>query len=470
MANPGSEAELVPPQALDVEQAVLGALLFDGKAIERIADILKPEHFYRKSNRQIYEAILALYEREEPVDLITVSEMLVVQKSLEDVGGRGVLLELAATVATSANIEYHAKIIVDKAVLRQLVHSCTVTIRDCYDPSAESDIVLEHAEQAVFAIFQGGMLEDFSLLGDLLPNTFAEIEEFHRRGGGITGLPSGFAELDAITSGLHRGELIIVAGRPSMGKTAFALNMAEHVAVSKDTPVGIFSLEMSKEQVALRMLCSLARVNSHALRTGRLRNEEWPRLSAATGPLSEKKVYIDDSASLSALEIRAKARRLKAKYGVGIIFVDYLQMMRGPIRAENRQQEISLISRSLKALAKELNIPVVALSQLSRGPELRGGDRRPQLSDLRESGAIEQDADVVIFIYRPERYDIKKDSDGRSVENIAEVIVSKQRNGPTGTVRLAFLKEYVRFENLAPDRRTPEPVGPVAAIEPETPF
>jgi replicative DNA helicase len=260
-----------------------------------------------------------------------------------------------------------------------------------------------------------------------------------------------------------------------MGKTAFALNIAENVAINHNVPVGVFSLEMSKEQLALRMLCSLARINSHALRTGRLRTDEWPKLSAATGPLSEKKIFIDDTAALSVLEMRAKARRLKAQQGLGLVVVDYLQMMRGGPNMENRQQEISLISRSLKGLAKELNIPVVALSQLSRAPEQRGGDRRPQLADLRESGAIEQDADVVMFIYRPERYDIKKDKEGRSVENIAEIIVSKQRNGPTGLVRLAFLKDYVRFDNLATGRQPePAPTGP--AEEPydiggsDTPF
>jgi len=473
MATPGSNPERLPPQAVEVEQAILGALLIDGEAIGRVVELLQPDDFYKGSHRRIYRAIANLFERNDPVDLTTVAEMLQRMDALEEVGGRVALLELGENVATSANIEYHANIVREKSILRQLIKSSTEIVGECYEPATEVAELLDRAEQRIFAISEEQTRQDFVSVGSLLPHTFQEIEEFHRRGGGITGVSTGFAELDALTAGLHKGDLIIVAGRPSMGKTAFALNVAEHVAIQEDIPVGVFSLEMSKEQVALRMLCSLARVSSHALRTGRLRTDEWPRLSTATGPLSEKKIFVDDTAALGILECRAKARRLKAQHHVGLIVLDYMQMMRGPARMENRQQEIALISRSLKALAKELNIPVMALSQLSRAPEQRGGDRRPQLADLRESGAIEQDADVVMFIYRAERYDIKKDKDGRSVENIAEVIVSKQRNGPTGTMRLTFLKDYVRFENLAPDRRVPEPVSPgESAIggESETPF
>ena len=470
MATPDTTDGRLPPQAVEVEQVVLGALLIDGEAVGRVVEILRPDDFYKRAHRLIYEAVLALFERNEPVDLITVPEQLQNQKALEDAGGRVALVELSENVATSANIEYHAKIVREKSVLRRLMHAATTIAKECYDPSTDPDGLLDRAEQTIFEISEQRTLQDFVLFGDLLGDTFREIEEFHRRGGQITGIATGFTELDAMTSGLHRGELIIIAGRPSMGKTAFALNVAEHVAIKENTTVGIFSLEMSKDQVVLRMLCSLARINAHALRTNRLRNEEWPRLSNATGPLHECKIWIDDTAALGILELRAKARRLKAQHDVGLIIVDYLQMMRGPLRAENRQQEIAVISRSLKALAKELNIPVVALSQLSRGPEQRGGERRPQLADLRESGAIEQDADVVMFIYRPELYDILKDKKGKSVENIAEIIVSKQRNGPTGTRRLAFVKEYIRFENLARDLRQPEPVGPLESAEPETPF
>jgi len=465
-----SNAGRLPPQAVEVEQAVLGALILDGEAVSRVVEIIKPSDFYKKGHCLIYEAILALFEKNDPIDLVTLPEMLQRHDALERVGGRVALVELSENVATSANIEYHARIVREKAVLRYLINTSTEIVAECYQPTSEVTELLDRAEQSIFAISEQQARQDFVLMGDLLPHTFDEIEEFHRRGGQITGLSTGFNELDTLTAGMHKGDLIIVAGRPSMGKTAFALNVAERVAIQENIPVGIFSLEMSKGQLALRMLCSLARISSHALRTGRLRNEEWPKLSAATGPLSEKRIFIDDSAAIGVLEMRAKARRLKAQHDVGLIIVDYLQMMRGGPRVENRQQEIAIISRSLKVLAKELNIPVMALSQLSRAPEQRGGDRRPQLADLRESGAIEQDADVVMFIYRPERYDIKKDKEGRSVENVAEIIVSKQRNGPTGVVRLTFLKDYVRFENLIPDRPQPEPVGPFESAEPETPF
>jgi replicative DNA helicase len=446
---------------VEVEQAVIGAILFDSEAIGRIVESLHPADFYVKAHRLIYETAVELFERNEPIDITLVAERLQRRNELDRLGGRVALIELADSVATSAHLEHHARIIREKSVLRSLITASTKIVKDCYESAGEVDDLLDRAEQNIFAISEHQARQDFVLMGDILPHTFNEIEEFHRRGGRITGIATGFNELDALTAGMHKGDLIIIAGRPSMGKTAFALNMAEHVAIREDIPVGVFSLEMSKEQLALRMLCSLARINSHALRTGRLRTEEWPKLSAATGPLSEKKIFIDDTAGLSVLEMRAKARRLKAQQDLGLIVVDYLQMMRGGANMENRQQEISLISRSLKGLAKELHIPVVALSQLSRAPEQRGGDRKPQLADLRESGAIEQDADVVIFIYRPERYDIKKDSEGRSVENVAEIIVSKQRNGPTGVVRLAFLKDYVRFDNLATTLQ-PEPVGPAA--------
>ena len=474
MATMGPNADRLPPQAVEVEQAVVGAILLDGDAIGRVVESLLPHDFYKAAHRRIYEAAVELFERNEPVDIATVAEILQRRNTLDEVGGRVTLIELSESVATSANIEYHARIIREKSILRRLIRTSTDIVSDCYHSTEEVSELLDKAERNIFAISEQQTRQDFILMSDILPHTFDEIEEFHRRGGRITGIATGFNELDTLTAGLHKGDLIIVAGRPSMGKTALALNMAEHVAIREDIPVGIFSLEMSKEQLALRMLCSLARINSHALRTGRLRTDEWPRLSAATGPLSEKKIYIDDSAGLSVLEMRAKARRLKAQRDLGLIVVDYLQMMRGGANMENRQQEISLISRSLKGLAKELNIPVIALSQLSRAPEQRGGDRRPQLADLRESGAIEQDADVVIFIYRPERYDIKKDNEGRSVENVAEIIVSKQRNGPTGVVRLTFLKEYVRFDNLARISGLPEPVeaaeGPYDVNGLDTPF
>ncbi|MFC1475706.1 replicative DNA helicase [Candidatus Zixiibacteriota bacterium] len=474
MANHDSNRERVPPQDVAAEERVLGAMLIDEEAIVNVVEILNQDDFYLHKHGLIFKAMLDLFQRNEPIDLITLPEQLLKNRDLDDIGGRVTLINLTEGVATSANVEYHANIIREKSVLRRLKDAATTIIKECQDPSSDPGGLLDRAEQTIFDISGQRITQSFVPISEVLPGTFDEIEEFHRRGGQITGLATGFGKLDSLTAGLHKGDLIVVAGRPSMGKTAFALNIAEHVAIEEKIPVGIFSLEMSKEQVALRMLCALARIDSNALRTGRLRTEEWPRLSAATGPLSEHKIFVDDSASLGILELRAKARRLKAQQNVGLILIDYMQMMRGPVKAENRQQEIAVISRSLKIMAKELNIPVVALSQLSRGPEQRGGDRRPQLADLRESGAIEQDADVVMFIYRAERYDIKKDKEGRSVENIAEIIVSKQRNGPTGSERLRFSKECVRFDNLATGRQ-PESVGPAAEEPvdiggPETPF
>ncbi len=459
-----------PPHDIYAEQHVLGAILIDGDAIGLILESLKPSDFYKKKHGAIYEAMVSLAGNADPTDIVSVADVLLQNNALDDIGGRGELIDLAANVATSANIEHHAKIIKDKSVMRQLISASTAIAKSCFQESSSPDNLLDLAEQTIFDISEHRTMKDFVLLEDLLPQTFQEIEEFHKRGGQITGLSCGFDELDALTSGMHKSEMIVVAGRPSMGKTAFALNIAEHVALKEKIPVGIFSLEMSKAQLTLRLLCAHARVNSHALRTGRLKSDEWPKLAAATGPLSESQIWIDDTAGLGILELRAKARRLKKQHDLGLVMIDYMQMMRGPTHSENRQQEIAQISRSLKGMAKELEIPVIALSQLSRGPEQRGGDRKPQLADLRESGAIEQDADVVMFIYRPERYDIKKDSDGRSVENVAEIIISKQRNGPTGTVRLAFLKEYVRFENLAAPSRESEPVGVAGAGGMDSPF
>jgi replicative DNA helicase len=445
----------VPPSNLEAERAVLGAMLLDKEAIGRALEIIDGEAFYRPAHQKIFEAMIKLYDASEPVDLTTLSEALVKSGELDEVGGRLYLVSLVEGVATSANIEYHSRIVLEKATLRRLIETGTKIVSSCYDVTTEVEELLDKAEANIFAISEARMKEGFVPLGSILPHTFESIEEYHRQEGAITGLATGFPELDALTGGLQPSDLIVVAGRPSMGKTAMVLTICEYVATRQEDPipVAIFSLEMSKQQIAQRMLCSRARVSWHRMRTGRLANAEWTSLGIAVGPLSEAKIFVDDSPNIGILEMRAKARRLMSQHQIGLLVIDYMQLMHGPRGAESRQQEISIISRSLKGLAKELDIPVIALSQLSRQVETRGGDRRPQLSDLRESGAIEQDADLVAFIYRPEMYKMERDKEGRSLEGVAEVIVAKQRNGPTGTVQLAFVKDYARFENLA---RIPE--------------
>jgi len=439
----------IPPQALEVETAVLGAMMLDPEAVGHVIEILESADFYKPAHAKIYGAMLALFDRSEPIDMATVASELEKTGELQKCGGPSALIDIADSVFTAANATAHARIIKDKAVLRQLITEAGRIAEECHTAPGDVGDLLDATEGRIFAISENRWRQDFVALADILPQTFESIEEYNRRGGGITGLSTGFDELDAYTAGLHNSDLVVLAGRPSMGKTALALNIMEHLAIDLHKPCAIFSLEMSKEQLAQRMLCSRARINAHSMRTGRLRASEYSALSIAVGPLSEAPIFIDDSASIGILELRAKARRLKAQHGIALIVVDYLQMMHGPRNAENRQQEIAIISRSLKALAKELSIPVLALSQLSRQVEQRGGERRPQLSDLRESGAIEQDADVVMFVYRAERYDITTDRAGNPLHNVAEVIVGKQRNGPTGTARLTFLKDYARFENMA---------------------
>ncbi|MBI5869018.1 MAG: replicative DNA helicase [candidate division Zixibacteria bacterium] len=441
----------VPPQALDVEVAVLGAMMLDPDAVGHVIEVLDAEDFYKPAHGKIYAAMLALFDRNEPVDMATVASELEKSGELQKCGGPNGLIDIADSVFTAANATALARIIKDKAVLRQLITEASRIAQECHTAPGDVGELLDDTEGRIFAISEKRWRQDFVSLAEILPKTFESIEEYNRRGGGITGLPTGFDELDQLTAGLHPSDLVILAGRPSMGKTALALNIMENLAIDHHKPCAIFSLEMSKEQLAQRMLCSRAKINAHSMRTGRLRASEYSALSIAVGPLSEAPVFIDDSAAIGILELRAKARRLKAQHNIQLIVLDYMQMMHGPRNVENRQQEIAMISRSLKSLAKELELPVLALSQLSRQVEQRGGERRPQLSDLRESGAIEQDADVVMFVYRAERYDITTDKAGNPLHNVAEVIVGKQRNGPTGTARLAFLKDYARFENLSRD-------------------
>jgi replicative DNA helicase len=445
--------ERIPPQAVDVERAVLGAMLLDNQAIGRAVEILDEDCFYDGSHRRIFQAICALFERNEAADQITVAEELKKRKQLEETGGVLYLAQLTAEVVTSANIEYHAKIVLEKALLRKLIVISTQTVTECYEYTGDVFEIVDQSEQRIFSLSERRLRKGFIPLKPVLHETFEAIEKSHEKPTAVTGIPTGFVRLDELTAGLQSSDLVIVAGRPSMGKSAFGLCLARTAAVEEGIPVGIFSLELANHQLAQRFLCSEARVDSHLMRTHRLPDQAWANLSLAVGKLAEAPIFVDDTPGLTVLELRAKARRLQAKNNVGLIIIDYMQLMTGPTRAENRQQEISIISRSLKALAKELNIPVVALSQLSRAVEMRGGSRRPQLADLRESGAIEQDADVVLFVYRAAHYGITEDEDGNSTKGMSEIIIGKQRNGPTGTVRLAWIDKYAKFENLAPEFR-----------------
>jgi len=434
----------LPPQSIELEQGVLGAILLENEALMRVLDILNERDFYQEGHRWIFQTMLELFEENIPIDLLTVTERLRKNERLERIGGASYLTELVELVPTAANVAYHARMVRDKAVLRGLIQTATAIVTDSYEDTEDVDTLLDRAEQAIFEISQRKSTAGFTNISAILKDSFKHIEQLYERKEMITGLPTGFTDFDHKTAGLQPSDLIIIAGRPSMGKTSLGLNMAQHVGVHVGRPVAIFSLEMAKEQLVMRMLCAEARIDSASLRTGFLSREDWPRLTKAAGTLSEARIHIDDTPAQTALDIRAKARRLRAELGdLALVIVDYLQLMQGRARTENRQQEISEITRSLKALAKELNVPVVALSQLSRAVEQRQ-QRRPQLSDLRESGAIEQDADVVVLIYRDEVYDPDSEDKGQ-----AEIIIGKQRNGPIGTVKLAFLGEYTRFENLS---------------------
>lgn len=442
----------IPPQAVDVEQAVLGAMLIEREAIPQTIEVLPPDAFYTAKHQHIYQAILSLFERGNPVDLITLTEELKRRGQLEAVGGAYYVTELTTRVDTAANVEYHARIIAEKSLLRKLIETMTDLIGKAYDASADAFEMLDRAEGDIFKISDTQLRRSSTTLNQAVKETLEKLESIHGRDMGITGIPTGFTRLDDMTGGWQRSDLVIIAARPSMGKTAFSLAMARNAALHPDYPAGvaIFSLEMSAQQLAQRLLTSEARVDAQAARTGRLDDEAWPRLARAAGRLSAAPIFIDDTPGVSILELRAKCRRLKAEHDIGLVIVDYLQLMHGTPSSKggNREQEIAQISRSLKSLAKELDVPVIALSQLSRAVETRGGDKRPQLSDLRESGSIEQDADVVAFIYRAERYGITVDEDGNSTEGLGEIILGKQRNGPIGSVKLAFVHQYARFENL----------------------
>ena len=446
--DPYSERQ--PPWSEDAEQAVLSAMLMDGDAASRAVELVDDTMFYREGNRRIFRAMVALQERGDVIDPLTLSEELSRTGELAGSGGKDYVAFLVDAVPTSANVEYHARIVREKALRRRLIEVSTAIVTEAFESALPAGELIDAAEHKIFEVNQSRGNEGFTRIKELLFPTMERLEELRTSGESITGVPSGFKDLDELTAGFQKSDLVIVAARPSMGKTAFVLNIAQNAALDNNIPVAFFSLEMSKEQLVQRLLTSEGRVDAQRLRKGKLHDDEFIRLGRAAGTLMHAPIWIDDTPGITLLEMRSKARRLKVDNDIGMIVVDYLQLMQGPTNTESRQQEISYISRSLKGLARELRVPVVALSQLSRAPEQRTGEnKRPQLSDLRESGAIEQDADLVMFIYRQEMYEGPMDKDGNSLEGRAEIIVGKQRNGPTGLVNLFFNKTFTRFENYS---------------------
>lgn len=435
----------LPPQNIEAEQSVLGAIIFDNEAMTKALEILSADDFYKESHRRLYNAMCGLFEKNEPIDIVTLNEHLKRNDELEAVGGISYLSYLANTIPTSANIRYHAKIVREKSLLRALIQTATHITSRVYEDSLDADEMVDYAEKVIFDIADKRTKTSFFSLKNVLNDTFKMIEHLYGKKEAITGVSSGFKDIDEMTSGFQPGDLIIIGGRPGMGKTALALNIAQHVGIDLKEPVAVFSLEMSKEQLAMRMLCAESMVNASHVRKGFIGKQEWPKLTKAAGRLADAPIFIDDSSAITVLEVRAKARRLKMERGgLSLVVVDYLQLMRSRGNFERREQEISEISRALKALAKELKVPVVALSQLNRAVEQRG-DRKPGLADLRESGAIEQDADVIIFLYRDEIYNKNNPAN----KGKAEIIIAKQRNGPTGIVNLTYLAENTRFVDFA---------------------
>lgn len=435
--------EKIPPQSAEAELAVLGSMLLERDAISRAIELIDESAFYNQNNRIIFSAIVKLYDTNKAVDTITLIEELKRKRSLDEVGGPSYITSLTTSIPTSANITHYIKIVKEKAILRNLISTSSQIISESYDATSNVDSLLDKAEHMIFDIASRKIEARSVSLKEIIKDSIETIDNLYQRKENITGLPTGFHDFDIKTAGLHPSDFIVIAGRPSMGKSALVTCMAEHIGVVEKRPLVFFSLEMSKEQLVQRMLCSHARVDSHKVRTGFLSQSDWPRLVNAAGKLSEAPIFIDDTPATSVLELRAKARRMKAQHNVELVILDYLQLMKGPPDIENRQQEISDISRSLKALARELSVPIIAVSQLSRAVEQRS-DRKPQLSDLRESGAIEQDADLVVLLLREEYYNPTDENRG-----VAKIIIAKQRNGPVGTVELAFISEFARFENFA---------------------
>src|SRR6188508_642857 len=440
-------AERTLPHNLEAERSVLGAILLNNDVFNLAVEVVDAPDFFRDAHRRIFEKMVQLSNRGNAIDLVTLKDELGRSGELDEVGGPAYIAALVDGVPRSTNVQHYARIIKEKATLRRLIHSANKILTTAYEAEEEADLILDQAEQAIFAIADDKVRDGFVSLRDLAQGSLDTIEKLHSRKELITGVPTGFTDLDEMTSGLQPSDLVIIAARPSMGKTSLVLNMAQHVGTKTDMTVGLFSLEMSKEQLFLRLLTGEARIDAHRLRGGFLGERDWGRLSQAIGTLSEAKIFIDDTPSIGVLEMRAKCRRLAAEHGLNLVIIDYIQLMQGRGRFENRTLELASISRSLKGLAKELKVPIILLSQLSRATESRS-DHRPQLSDLRESGALEQDADVVAFIYRQDMY-LDKSQPPTDAQGIAELIIAKQRNGPTGVVKLAFIREYTRFENLS---------------------
>lgn len=440
----------LPPQAVDLEEAVLGALMLEKDALSAVIDILKPDCFYKDAHRLIFEVIHELFHKNQPIDILTVSQALKKNGNLEIVGGSFYISQLTSRIASAANIEYHARIILQKHIQRELIRISGETIRDAYEDSKDVLEMLDKAESNLFEIAEGNIRRNYEDMTSLVSKAMKEIEIAANQKEGVTGVPSGFTELDRVTAGWQKSDLIIIAARPGMGKTAFVLSVARNAAVKYGNPIAFFSLEMSSVQLVNRLISSETGITSDKIRKGRLESYEWEQLNSKIKPLLDAPLYIDDTPALSVFELRAKCRRLVAEKKVSMIIIDYLQLMvaGGDSKIGNREQEISTISRSLKAIAKELSVPIIALSQLSRAVETRGSSKKPQLSDLRESGAIEQDADMVLFIYRPEYYELDQDENGNSTKGIAEISVAKNRNGATTSVNLKFIGSLTRFEDL----------------------
>ncbi len=441
----------LPPQALDLEESVLGALMLEKDALTNVIDILKPENFYKDANKEIYQSIIDLFNDSEPIDLLTVTSQLKKNGKLEYIGGSFYVTQLTTRVNSASNIEYHARIILEQSIKRQLIEVSGEVQKEAYEDTTDVFDLLDNTEQSLFDISESHIRKNYSQVKGLMKEAIDELQAKKTRKDGITGVPSGFIDLDNITSGWQPSDLVIIAGRPSMGKTAFVLSMMRNASIDHEMPIALFSLEMSSLQIVNRLISSEAELDSDKIKKGNLKDYEWQQLLHKTDQLNNAKIFIDDTPALSILELRAKSRRLKSQHDIQCIIVDYLQLMSGEYgkSSGNREQEIASISRSLKAIAKELNVPVLALSQLSRAVETRGGDKRPVLSDLRESGSIEQDADMVLFIYRADRYDITEDEDGNLTAGVAEVLLRKNRNGPTGKVKLKFIERFAKFADMS---------------------
>ena len=438
----------LPPQAIDLEEAVLGALMLEKEAVNEVIDILSKDSFYKDAHQKIYNAVLTLFAESKPIDILTVTEQLKKEGELEAVGGPFFISQLTNRVASAANIEFHARIIAQKYIQRELIRISSETIKAAYDESTDVFDLLDSAESNLFKVAEGNIRKSTDTMTDLISQAIKHVEEMGKKDGGVSGVPTGFGDLDTLTGGFQPSDMVVLAARPGMGKTAFVLSMARNTAVEFKKPIAVFSLEMSSLQLVNRLIASETELSAEKLKKGNLESYEWEQLHAKIGRLAEAPIFIDDTPALSVFELRAKCRRLKAQHDIQMVVIDYLQLMTASSEKGNREQEISTISRSIKTIAKELSIPIIALSQLSRAVETRGGSKRPMLSDLRESGAIEQDADMVMFIYRPEYYGITEDEDGESVEGIGDIIVAKHRNGALDDIRLKFIPHLAKFDNL----------------------